>query len=73
MGAIKVIIAVAAVPLIAAMFMLHDLSVRFGPTEEWRPWFAWRPVPIDGRRVWLRKIERRTVIFRTRDQYRLLP
>lgn len=27
----------------------------------WRRWFAWRPVKIDGRRVWLRTIERRRV------------
>jgi hypothetical protein len=25
----------------------------------WRRWFAWYPVKIDGRRVWLRMVERR--------------
>ena len=25
----------------------------------WRLWFAWYPVPVQGRRVWLRLIERR--------------
>ena len=25
----------------------------------WRPWFAWRPIPLpDGRRVWLEWVER---------------
>lgn len=36
-----------------------------GPTENWRPWFAWYPTTIPGRiwsedqRVWLEWIERR--------------
>jgi hypothetical protein len=25
----------------------------------WKPWFAWRPVTIHGKWVWLRKIYRR--------------
>jgi hypothetical protein len=28
----------------------------------WEKWFAWRPVKIHGRRVWLRTVYRRTVI-----------
>jgi hypothetical protein len=28
----------------------------------WEKWFAWRPVKIHGRRVWLRIVYRRTVI-----------
>lgn len=36
-----------------------------GPTEQWRPWFAWYPITVEGRvwaeeqRVWLEWIERR--------------
>lgn len=30
--------------------------------ETWRPWFAWRPVVIDGERVWLEWIFRRTKV-----------
>jgi hypothetical protein len=29
--------------------------------SEWRPWFAWRPVEIDGRSVWLEFVERRRI------------
>jgi hypothetical protein len=28
----------------------------------WEKWFAWRPVKIHGRPVWLRTVYRRTVI-----------
>jgi hypothetical protein len=31
--------------------------------EKWRPWFAWRPVVIDGQRVWLEWIYRRTRVY----------
>ena len=27
----------------------------------WQPWFAWRPVTIHGRRVWLKKVYRRWI------------
>ena len=27
----------------------------------WTPWFAWYPVRVDGRRRWLRWVERRWV------------
>jgi hypothetical protein len=27
----------------------------------WEPWFAWRPVKIHGRRVWLKHIYRRCI------------
>lgn len=27
----------------------------------WKSWFAWRPVPLHGRRVWLKKIYRRKI------------
>ena len=29
--------------------------------HEWEPWFAWRPVKIHGRRVWLKPIYRRCI------------
>lgn len=25
----------------------------------WKPWFAWRPVTIKGKRIWLKKVYRR--------------
>ena len=28
----------------------------------WERWFAWRPVKIHGRRVWLRTVYRRTTL-----------
>jgi hypothetical protein len=31
--------------------------------ETWRPWFAWRPVVIDGHRVWLEWVYKRTKIY----------
>ena len=35
-----------------------------GPTEAWRPWFAWFPVTVkpwpDEERVWLEWVERRS-------------
>ena len=31
----------------------------------WKPWFAWYPVCLDdGRRVWMERVERRTVFGR---------
>ncbi|MGX7706358.1 hypothetical protein [Methylobacterium sp. Gmos1] len=34
-----------------------------GPTEQWRPWFAWYPVTVepwpDEQRAWLEWVERR--------------
>lgn len=30
-------------------------------TEQWHAWFAWRPVKIAGKWVWLETIERRSV------------
>jgi hypothetical protein len=27
----------------------------------WRPWFAWRPVKIQGRRTWMTTVYRRTI------------
>lgn len=30
-------------------------------TMPWKPWFAWRPVKIKGKRVWLKKVYRRCI------------
>lgn len=27
----------------------------------WKPWFAWRPVKLHGKRVWMKKIYRRCI------------
>jgi hypothetical protein len=27
----------------------------------WQPWFAWRPVKIQGRRTWMTTVYRRTI------------
>lgn len=32
--------------------------------REWHTWFAWRPVVVDGKRVWLRRVERVSVRYR---------
>jgi len=33
-------------------------------TEQgWSRWFAWRWIKIDGRRTWLRTVERRRVVI----------
>ena len=30
-------------------------------TMPWKPWFAWRPVKIKGKRIWMKKIYRRSI------------
>lgn len=30
-------------------------------TGPWKPWFAWRPVKFKGKRVWMKKIYRRSI------------
>lgn len=44
-----------------------------GPTERWRPWFAWHPVSLGYETVWLRWIERRVCGMQcgTHIEYRL--
>lgn len=27
----------------------------------WRPWFAWHPVKLHGKRVWMKKVYRRCI------------
>jgi hypothetical protein len=31
--------------------------------RQWKRWFAWRPVVIDGERVWLEYVYRRTKVY----------
>lgn len=33
-------------------------KIELGP---WKPWFAWRPVKLHGKRVWMKKIYRRSI------------
>ncbi len=33
-------------------------KMELGP---WKPWFAWRPIKFKGKRVWMKKIYRRTI------------
>lgn len=33
-------------------------KIELGP---WKPWFAWRPVTFKGKRVWMKKIYRRSI------------
>jgi len=40
----------------------HDTFVaRKIEVSPWKPWFAWRPVKIHGKRVWLEHIYRRCI------------
>jgi hypothetical protein len=36
-----------------------DPLVRIHRLTRWHRWFAWRPVQVDGRWVWLRRVRRR--------------
>ena len=27
----------------------------------WKPWFAWRPVKVNGKKVWMKKVYRRCI------------
>lgn len=29
--------------------------------QPWKPWFAWRPVKIHGKRIWLKTVYRRCI------------
>ena len=39
--------------------------------RKWYRWFAWYPVRIDGRMVWLRWLERRDAYYSHEDDIRL--
>lgn len=46
---------------------MFDAGVQAGPVARkiekspWQQWFAWRPVTIRGKKVWLKKIYRRCI------------
>lgn len=40
------------------MGMYVPRNQEFAP---WKKWFAWRPVKVNGKRVWLKKIYRRCI------------
>lgn len=29
------------------------------PSRSWQKWFAWRPIVLDGNRIWLKNVYRR--------------
>jgi len=33
-------------------------KIERGP---WKPWFAWRPVKVNGQTIWLERIYRRSI------------
>jgi hypothetical protein len=39
---------------------VETASERRNRLEKWRRWYAWYPVRIDGERVWLEYVYRRT-------------
>jgi hypothetical protein len=54
--------------------------MKYRDQTQWHPWFSWYPVKIEGRRVWLREVERRWVMepdvddltsYNVRWEYRL--
>ena len=45
---------------------VDEISVKAGVARKielgpWKPWFAWRPVKLKGKRVWMKKIYRRSI------------
>ena len=44
---------------------MEELNETYIPrkqeTTPWTEWFAWRPVKVNGKRVWLKKVFRRCV------------
>jgi hypothetical protein len=40
---------------------------EIGALEQWRRWFAWHPVKIDGKRYWLKTIERKGTYWVSED------
>lgn len=44
------------------MFYADKLYFRKIEVKPWKPWFAWYPVKIEGKRCWLKRIYRRRVV-----------
>jgi hypothetical protein len=48
---------------------MYDAGVTHGPRNiarritkgNWKPYFAWRPVEVNGKRVWFKKVFRRKI------------
>lgn len=42
--------------------------------QNWHIWFAWYPVKIENRTVWLRKVERKNYMYKSNEwsEYREL-
>lgn len=38
---------------------LDDIIARKIDVSSWEEWFAWRPVKVNGKRVWLKRVYRR--------------
>lgn len=42
-----------------------SLGTTYVPRKQtvspWRPWFAWRPVKVNGQTIWLQRIYRRCI------------
>ena len=62
-----------------AIGLLWTKRRLLGPTDEWRPWFAWHPVDVqvwsegvwpEEERVWLEWVERRAGHFLGDPAYR---
>lgn len=41
----------------------ETLSEKRKRLEQWRTWFAWYPVKMNGEWVWFEQIYRRTIIY----------
>jgi hypothetical protein len=39
----------------------HSFVARKIEAGPWKPWFAWHPVTIHGKRVWMEKVFRRCI------------
>lgn len=77
-------IAAMAVPFILLGVGIHWVLMKLfpRPSEEWHPWFAWRPVSLEhwsehvGKRggwAWLETVERRARPYSWPTEYRSTP
>jgi len=77
---VAVPLAILALPAILFYVAGTWITGKLRPSFEWHPWFAWRPVPLDGwwshvgRRgswAWLTTVERRARPYDWPTEYRL--
>lgn len=45
---------------------MEDTPIGSGTKRDWHKWFAWYPIVVNGKRVWLKNIYRRQHIHTTR-------